>query len=79
MSARLTQPLIRREGSLVETDWPTALRLAAAGIRSTVDSAGPEAFGLFSCSKSSNELNYAAQKFARAVVGSNNIDSCNRT
>jgi hypothetical protein len=34
---------------------------------------------VFSCSKSTNEMNYAAQKFARAVIGSNNIDSCNRT
>ena len=36
-------------------------------------------FGLFSCSKSTNEMNYAAQKFARVVMGSNNVDSCNRT
>ena len=35
--------------------------------------------GMFSCSKATNEVNYLAQKFARAVVGSNNIDSCNRT
>ena len=40
---------------------------------------GPDSFGLFSCSKSTNETNYAAQKFARVVMGSNNIDSCNRT
>ena len=38
-----------------------------------------QAFGLFSCSKSTNEMNYAAQKFARVVMGSNNLDSCNRT
>ena len=36
-------------------------------------------FGMFSCSKATNEMNYAAQKFTRAVMGSNNIDSCNRT
>jgi predicted molibdopterin-dependent oxidoreductase YjgC len=36
-------------------------------------------FGMFSCSKATNEMNYAAQKFARAVMLSNNIDSCNRT
>jgi formate dehydrogenase major subunit len=34
---------------------------------------------LFSCSKASNETNFMAQKFARLVIGSNNIDSCNRT
>ena len=36
-------------------------------------------YGMFSCSKATNEMNYIAQKFARAVIGSNNIDSCNRT
>ena len=52
---------------------------AAAGLRAVVDRHGPQAFGLFSCSKSTNEMNFAAQKFARVVIGSNNIDSCNRT
>jgi len=36
-------------------------------------------YGMFSCSKATNEMNYIAQKFARCVIGSNNIDSCNRT
>ena len=40
---------------------------------------GPTAFGVFSCSKATNEVNFAAQKYARTVMGSNNIDSCNRT
>jgi len=44
-----------------------------------VEEHGPTAFGMFSCSKATNEMNYMAQKFARAVMGSNNIDSCNRT
>ena len=47
--------------------------------RSAVEKHGPQTFGLFSCSKTTNEMNYLAQKFARTVVGSNNIDSCNRT
>jgi formate dehydrogenase major subunit len=34
---------------------------------------------MFSCSKATNEMNFVAQKFARVVMGSNNIDSCNRT
>ena len=40
---------------------------------------GPNAFGMFSCSKTTNEMNFIAQKFTRAVMGSNNVDSCNRT
>ena len=59
--------------------WDEALDRAAAGFKAVVDRRGPHAFGLFSCSKSSNEMNFAAQKFARTVIGSNNIDSCNRT
>ena len=38
-----------------------------------------KSFGLFSCSKATNEVNYLAQKFARGVIGSHNVDSCNRT
>ena len=52
---------------------------AAAGFRSVVDRLGPDAVGMFSCSKATNEMNYVAQKFMRAVIGTNNIDSCNRT
>ena len=59
--------------------WEEALDRAAAGLKAVVDARGPQAFGLFSCSKSTNEMNFAAQKFARVVIGSNNIDSCNRT
>ncbi len=76
---RLTRPLVRDRGALREATWDEALDRAAAGFRSSVDAHGPQSFGLFSCSKATNEVNYLAQKFARAVIGSNNIDSCNRT
>ena len=76
---RLTQPLVRRGGELRPASWDEALRAAAEGFRDTVDAHGPGSFGLFSCSKATNEVNYLAQKFARQVIGSNNIDSCNRT
>jgi formate dehydrogenase major subunit len=78
---RVEYPMVRdaRGGALRRASWDEALTRAAAGFRSVVDRHGPRGFGLFSCSKSTNEMNYAAQKFARAVIGSNNIDSCNRT
>jgi formate dehydrogenase major subunit len=76
---RLTEPLVRDGGRLRGASWNDALDRAAAGLRSIVDQHGPRAFGLFSCSKSTNEMNFTAQKFARVVIGSNNIDSCNRT
>lgn len=78
-NTRLTTPLVRENGSLRPATWDEALDRAAAGFRSAVEKHGPQTFGLFSCSKTTNEMNYLAQKFARVVVGSNNIDSCNRT
>jgi formate dehydrogenase major subunit len=77
--ARLTEPLVRENGRLRKASWDEALDRAAEGFRRIRDEKGGEAFGLFSCSKATNEVNYYAQKFARVAIGSNNIDSCNRT
>jgi predicted molibdopterin-dependent oxidoreductase YjgC len=76
---RLTTPLVRRDGVLEPTSWDEALAAAATGLRDVRDAHGGEAIGMFSCSKATNETNFLAQKFARVVLGSNNIDSCNRT
>jgi len=76
---RLTHPMVRENGELRPATWDEALDRAASGFRATIDEHGPEAFGMFSCSKATNEMNFAAQKFIRTAVGSNNIDSCNRT
>ena len=76
---RLTEPLVRDKGKLRAASWEEALDRAAAGFRRELALSGPEGFGLFSCSKATNELNFLTQKFARQVIGSNNVDSCNRT
>ena len=76
---RLTRPMVREQGALREASWEDALARAASGFREVRERKGPEGFGLFSCSKATNEVNFLAQKFARAVIGSNNVDSCNRT
>ena len=76
---RLTTPLVRDNGKLREATWEEALARAADGLRRIRDAGGRESYGMFSCSKTTNELNYLAQKFTRSVMGSNNIDSCNRT
>jgi predicted molibdopterin-dependent oxidoreductase YjgC len=76
---RLTQPLVRDNGVLRPATWDEALTRAADGFRSATERHGAKSFGLFSCSKATNEVNYLAQKFARAVIGSHNVDSCNRT
>jgi formate dehydrogenase major subunit len=76
---RITEPMVRDNGVLRTATWSEALTRAAAGFQSAKDAYGPDAIGFFSCSKSTNELNFIVQKFARAVIGTNNIDSCNRT
>jgi formate dehydrogenase (hydrogenase) len=78
-SERLTTPLIRENGKHRPASWDEALGAVAAGFRRQVREHGPRTFGMFSCSKTTNELNYVAQKFVRSVIGCNNIDSCNRT
>ena len=75
---RLTQPLVRDSGQLRPASWAEALDCVASGLRAA-QSRGGTSFGMFSCSKATNEMNFMAQKFARVVMGSNNIDSCNRT
>lgn len=76
---RLTHPLVRENGALRRASWDEALDRAAAGFKGAVERKGPNAFGLFSCSKATNEVNFMTMKFARAAIGSNNVDSCNRT
>jgi formate dehydrogenase major subunit len=76
---RLTEPLVRDNGVLRPASWQEALERAAAGLRAAHERNGGDGVGLFSCSKASNEMNFASQKFMRQVLGSNNIDSCNRT
>ena len=76
---RLTQPLVRDGDQLRPATWDEALDRAADGFRRTRAAHGPNALGIFSCSKSSNEVNLLAQKLARIAFGTHNIDSCNRT
>ena len=76
---RLTHPLVRDDGVLRPATWDEALDRAAEGFHRAVERRGPDTFGMFSCSKATNEVNFIAQKFTRSVIGTNNIDSCNRT
>jgi predicted molibdopterin-dependent oxidoreductase YjgC len=76
---RLTQPMVRRDGELRPATWDEALDRAAAGLQAAVAAGGPDSVGMFSCSKATNEVNFVAQKFVRVALGTNNIDSCNRT
>jgi predicted molibdopterin-dependent oxidoreductase YjgC len=77
---RLTKPLIRREkgGELEEAEWDEALDLVAARFKEIKEKHGSQAFGALASAKCTNEENYAMSKFARAVMGTNNIDHCAR-
>jgi formate dehydrogenase major subunit len=71
--------MIRENGELRIASWDEALDRAASGLGRVREKLGGGGFGMFSCSKTTNEMNFLAQKFARTVMDSNNIDSCNRT
>jgi predicted molibdopterin-dependent oxidoreductase YjgC len=78
---RLTHPWVRdaKDAELRPASWDEALDRAAAGLRAATERGGGNGVGMFSCSKATNEMNFAAQKLARQALGTNNIDSCNRT
>ncbi len=76
---RLTEPLVRDGDGLRPATWDEALDRVASGFQEVMTEHPRTAFGMFSCSKATNEMNFMAQKFSRVVLGSNNIDSCNRT
>ncbi|MFQ6074796.1 MAG: formate dehydrogenase subunit alpha [Candidatus Bathyarchaeia archaeon] len=76
---RLTKPLIRDEGRRFrEVSWDLALSHVAKRLKAIRERYGSDAIGLFSSAKTTNEENYLMQKFARAVIGTNNVDHCAR-
>lgn len=76
---RLTTPLIRRDGKLVESSWEEAYDLIVDKFTRIKKESGADAFAFWSSSRGTSESNYLMQKFARAVIGTNNIDNCART
>jgi formate dehydrogenase major subunit len=74
---RLTAPLVREDGDLVETTWEAALDRIESSFARIVAESGPDALGFFASSNCTNEDNYVLQKLARAL-GTNNVDNCAR-
>lgn len=72
--ARLTTPLIKKNGKFVQATWEEALDLVASKLAGYKG----DQFAVISSAKCTNEENYLIQKFARAVMGTNNIDHCAR-
>jgi predicted molibdopterin-dependent oxidoreductase YjgC len=75
---RLKKPMLRRNGVLEEISWETALDHAAGQLRQIRDTHGPDSVAFLTSAKCTNEDNYVLQKFARAVIGTNNVDHCAR-
>lgn len=75
---RLTSPLIISDGDFQETSWEQALELVASEFARISDKYGPDSLAVISSSKCTNEENYLIQKFARCVLGTNNIDNGSR-
>jgi len=75
---RLTKPLIKRNGRFVEVLWDEALDIIVSRFIDYKKRSGPDVFGVLSSAKCTNEENYLMMKFARAVLGTNNVDHCAR-
>lgn len=75
---RLKRPQIREEDSFKEVGWDEAIRFVANRLSEIRDKHGPDALAFLSSAKCTNEENYLLQKFARAVIGTNNVDHCAR-
>lgn len=75
---RLRAPLLRVNGRFKRVTWYRAIKYATERLREILDRYGPESIGVLVSAKITNEENYLAQKFARAVLLTNNIDHCAR-
>ena len=75
---RLTRPLLRTGGGFKEIAWDEALGLIASRLLEIRDRHGPNSLAFLSSAKCTNEENYLLQKFARAIIGTNNVDHCAR-
>ncbi len=75
---RLRKPLIRTADGFRETSWEEALTLVAEKLGNLKKAHGPDSIGVVVSSKTTNEDGYLMQKFARAVIGTNNVDNCSR-
>lgn len=75
---RLRYPLVKENGAFRKTSWDEAISLVAGRFSEIKEKYGPDSIALLSSAKCTNEENFALMKFARAVIGTNNIDHCAR-
>ena len=75
---RVTTPMIREDGELRPVSWETAYEFAANKLKSLTAEYGKDSAAVLGSARATNEENYLAQKFARVVLGTNNVDCCAR-
>ena len=75
---RVTSPMIKRNGSWQQVSWEEVIGHLTQHFNETIAKHGPDSIGVLSSARGTNEENYVAQKFARVVLGTNNIDCCAR-
>ena len=75
---RITSPMIRRNGEWQDVGWDEVIRYISERFTAISKQHGPDSIGVLSSARGTNEENYVAQKFARVVLGTNNIDCCAR-
>lgn len=75
---RLTSPLVKRNGKFEEVSWDEANSYVSNKLTEIKEKYGPDSIGVLSSAKCTNEENYLMQKFARAILGTNNVDHCAR-
>lgn len=76
---RLKKPLVKVKGKFKESSWEFALEKIATNFKKIKKKYGSDSLGLWGSARCTNEMNYLAQKFTRAVLGTNNVDHCART
>jgi formate dehydrogenase major subunit len=75
---RVTQPMIRDGTRWTRVSWNDARRFVVERLRTLIETHGPDSIGVLGSARATNEDNYVAQKFARAIIGTNNVDCCAR-
>ena len=75
---RITEPMIREKGNWTQASWQEAIDFSAAELKRILSQYGPQSVGVLGSARATNEENYLAQKFARAVLATNNVDCCAR-
>lgn len=75
---RVTDPMLRDGPEWRTVTWNEARAFVADRLRSLIQHYGPDSIGVLGSARATNEESYLTQKFARAIIGTNNVDCCAR-